>query len=204
MSSYLPSAAFVTSTDVTVLALRTFYILLAHFHLSEFALAVRYDRGNVGWRSFLISKPYCVAMTLALVEFKTELAVFGEAKTRALERCLVVGVFVCVFGEWLRKYAMITAGGAFTHVIQTYRRPRHVLVVDGPYAYARHPGYLGWFAWVVGTQVVLGNPACACGFAVVSYRYFVRRIAYEEAHLRRMFPDYDAYAARTPSWFPKV
>lgn len=204
MSSYLPSAAFVTSTDVTVLALRTFCMFLAHFHLSEFALAVRYDRGNVGWRSFLISKPYCVAMTLALVEFKTELAVFGEAKTRALERCFAVGVFVCVFGEWLRKYAMITAGGAFTHVIQTYRRPRHVLVVDGPYAYARHPGYLGWFAWVVGTQVVLGNPACAFGFAVVSYRYFVRRIAYEEAHLRRMFPDYDAYAARTPSWFPKV
>lgn len=37
------------------------------------------------------------------------------------------------------------------------------------------------------------------------WRYFKTRIAYEEVHLRRIFPDeYDAYRRRTPTWFPLI
>jgi uncharacterized membrane protein len=33
------------------------------------------------------------------------------------------------------------------------------------YRYVRHPGYLGWFIWAVGTQVLLANPVCTLLFA---------------------------------------
>lgn len=31
----------------------------------------------------------------------------------------------------------------------------------------RHPGYLGWMLWAIGTQVLLINPFCTLAFAVV-------------------------------------
>jgi protein-S-isoprenylcysteine O-methyltransferase len=111
---------------------------------------------------------------------------------------------MCVFGEWLRKSAMCTAGAAFTHLIQTRRRATHVLVTEGAYAYARHPGYLGWFIWALGTQLVLGNVASVAAFAVVTWVYFKRRITYEERHLRNMFSEYDAYAKRVRTWIPGI
>ncbi len=33
--------------------------------------------------------------------------------------------------------------------------------------YIRHPGYLGWLVWAVGTQILLANPICTIAFAVV-------------------------------------
>ena len=33
--------------------------------------------------------------------------------------------------------------------------------------YCRHPGYLGWFVWAVGTQLLLVNPLCLTGFSYV-------------------------------------
>lgn len=33
--------------------------------------------------------------------------------------------------------------------------------------YVRHPGYLGWYLWCVGGQLLLVNPLCTAGFACV-------------------------------------
>ena len=35
--------------------------------------------------------------------------------------------------------------------------------------FVRHPGYLGWFIWAVGTQVLLCNP-----LSMISFAYVVR------------------------------
>lgn len=36
-----------------------------------------------------------------------------------------------------------------------------------PFRYIRHPGYLGWLVWSVGTQVLLINPICTVLFGIV-------------------------------------
>jgi len=41
------------------------------------------------------------------------------------------------------------------------------------YRYVRHPGYLGWLIWAVGTQVLLTNPVCTLLFA-----YLVRAVSW--------------------------
>lgn len=58
-----------------------------------------------------------------------------------------------VFGECLRKAAMLTAGSNFNHVVQNEKSETHTLVTSGVYAWFRHPSYVGWFYWSIGTQV---------------------------------------------------
>jgi len=41
----------------------------------------------------------------------------------------------------------------------------------------RHPSYAGFFAWALGTQILLGNPIGTVVFAVVLWRFFSQRIA---------------------------
>lgn len=65
----------------------------------------------------------------------------------------VIGLLIIMVGEGLRKLAMLTARSNFNHLIQTYKEKGHVLVTHGIYAYMRHPSYVGWFIWTLGTQV---------------------------------------------------
>jgi hypothetical protein len=73
----------------------------------------------------------------------------------------------CGSGNTKRKELQVTAGPSFTHVIRHERQQGHHLVTHGIYHVVRHPGYLGWFVWSVGTQILLCNPFCAVGFAFV-------------------------------------
>lgn len=99
----------------------------------------------------------------------------------------------------------MTAAHNFTHCIQTQRRPAHNLVTSGVYAWLRHPGYAGWLAWAVGTQLLLCNPACALGFAAAAWRFFRGRVAYEDALLAAFFgPAWQQYHAAVPSGIPFV
>ncbi len=65
------------------------------------------------------------------------------------------GLVVVLSGEILRKLAMITAGTNFNHYVQQVKHDGHQLVTHGVYAISRHPSYVGWFYWSVGTQVGL-------------------------------------------------
>lgn len=64
-----------------------------------------------------------------------------------------MGVILCIVGEGFRKLAMLTAGRNFTHLIQFQKRAHHELITHGIYSLFRHPSYVGWFWWSVGTQV---------------------------------------------------
>lgn len=76
------------------------------------------------------------------------------------------------------------------------------LVTGGPYAFSRHPVYLGEIATALGV-----NLATAGWLGGVVVAYFVGaellRMRWEEGVLARAFPDdYPAYAARVPRYFP--
>lgn len=76
------------------------------------------------------------------------------------------------------------------------------LVTGGPYAFSRHPVYLGEIATALGV-----NLATAGWLGGVAVAYFVGaellRMRWEEGVLARAFPDdYPSYAARVPRYFP--
>mmetsp|Transcript_18687 Transcript_18687/g.52514 ORF Transcript_18687/g.52514 Transcript_18687/m.52514 type:complete len:196 (-) Transcript_18687:848-1435(-) len=181
--------------------LQLFGVLLAFYHVSEFTLAAVFMRQQLSWSSWLITKPYCLAMGTGLLEFWLESWLWPQLKQ--LTSISLLGLVLAVLGETIRKAGMVTAGRNFTHTIQSQKSPQHQLVTWGIYRFVRHPGYLGWFLWSVGTQVLLVNPFCAIGFAIVAWRFFKARLRYEEALLVNFFGlDYVDYRARTPTYIP--
>lgn len=76
-----------------------------------------------------------------------------------------------------------------------------VLKTGGLYRVVRHPIYSGIIALVVGASIRSGSfLVVACTVALIAW--FVLKARWEEDHLRRRYPDYDAYAARTPRFVP--
>ena len=183
---------------------RAFLASLATYHVSEYAIAWAYNRPLLSRDSWLLSTPYCVAMLAGCAEYALELALGFDA-SRRLESVRLLGLAMVVAGDALRKTAEITARHNFTHKIMTRRRAEHVVVRRGVYRHVRHPGYLGWFVWSVGTQVLLCNPACVVAFTVAAWRFFADRIPVEEEHLTRMLTGENAaYSAVTPTWIPGI
>jgi protein-S-isoprenylcysteine O-methyltransferase Ste14 len=75
------------------------------------------------------------------------------------------------------------------------------LVTAGPYALVRHPLYLAEEIGVIGiiaSQMSLESVL----LGLVHWAFQVRRMANEERVLRATFPEYAAYASKTPMLFP--
>ncbi|CAN6229440.1 unnamed protein product, partial [Urochloa humidicola] len=181
-----------------------FAVALVFFHGSEYVLAAAFHgRRNVTATSLLISKQYVLAMSFAMLEHLTEILIFPEIK----EYWFVsnIGLLMVLVGEIIRKVAVITAGRAFTHVIRIYHEDQHQLITHGVYRFMRHPGYSGFLLWAVGTQVMLCNPVSTVAFTFVLWRFFSKRIPYEEFFLRQFFgSEYEEYAWRVHSGLPFI
>jgi len=185
----------------------TFASALLFFHASEFLLARHFNPDLLSARSALVSRPYVLAMLCGLAEYAMGLWWLGperKAASGAAVASYAAGVLLVAGGEALRKAAICGAGRAFTHDIQRERRVDQVCT-RGVYAVVRHPGYLGWMLWAVGTMVLLANPVSAAAFFFAARRFFAARIPHEEALLRAMYGEaYAAYARRTPTWMPGI
>ncbi len=82
-------------------------------------------------------------------------------------------------------------------------KPDGALVVDGIYAYVRHPIYLGVIVVAFGWSVAMDSlyALIVAGIYVVFFDLKSRR---EEVWLREQYPDYAAYAAHTRKFVPYV
>ncbi|KAA8541478.1 hypothetical protein F0562_025441 [Nyssa sinensis] len=180
------------------------FLAIIFFHSSEYILAIAFHgRSNVTLRSLLISKIYLLAMICSLLEYFLEICFFPGLK----EHWWIsdFGLAMVVIGEIIRKMAIITAGQAFTHLIKINHDEHHKLVTHGVYRFVRHPGYCGFYIWSAGTQIMLCNPISTIAFAIVVWKFFSRRIPYEEYFLRQFFrSQYDEYAHQVPSGVPFV
>ena len=105
-----------------------------------------------------------------------------------------VGLVIFLPGAWLLSWSM----GVNPHFEKTVRiqtERGHRVVDTGPYAYVRHPGYVGFFGWMLAAPLLLGS-WCALGPAVLASIAIVVRTALEDRTLRAELEGYEAYAAR--------
>jgi protein-S-isoprenylcysteine O-methyltransferase Ste14 len=78
------------------------------------------------------------------------------------------------------------------------------LATTGPYAYVRHPQYVGFILVVFGFLLQWPTLLTLAMFPVLVWMY-VRLARTEEQEVRAAFGDvYDSYAVRTPAWFPRL
>ncbi|XP_063319925.1 protein-S-isoprenylcysteine O-methyltransferase [Pelmatolapia mariae] len=178
---------------------------LSFFHYSEYLVTAIINPRSLSLDSFLLnhSVEYTLAAVSSWVEFIVEKLTVPELKQ--LSWLSFLGLFMVLCGEGLRKAAMLTAGSNFNHIVQNEKAQSHVLVTTGVYAYFRHPSYVGWFYWSIGTQVMLCNPLCILAYTIASWRFFRERIEEEELSLIHFFAeDYVEYKKRVPTGLPFI
>ena len=78
------------------------------------------------------------------------------------------------------------------------------LATGGPYAYTRNPLYIGTLLVAAGLAVAASSLGLAILFAAVFLLVYLPVIQNEEQHLRKIFPEYAAYAERVPALLPRL
>ncbi|XP_072888188.1 protein-S-isoprenylcysteine O-methyltransferase isoform X2 [Hemitrygon akajei] len=178
---------------------------LSFFHYSEYFVTAVINPKSLSLDSFLLnhSAEYKLAAMSSWVEFTIEKLLFPDMKQ--VTWLSFLGLLMALFGESLRKAAMLTAGSNFNHIVQNEKAESHRLVTSGVYSWSRHPSYVGWFYWSIGTQVILCNPICIVGYTLASWRFFRERIEEEEMTLIQFFgEDYELYKKQIPTRLPFI
>ncbi|XP_018319589.1 protein-S-isoprenylcysteine O-methyltransferase isoform X2 [Agrilus planipennis] len=155
--------------------------------------------------SFVInhSMQYTIAAVSSWIEFAIETYFFPDLKT--MYWFSLLGLTMCILGDLFRKAAMLTAKSNFNHLVVCEKSEDHVLVTHGVYALCRHPSYVGWFYWSIGTQIILVNPFCIAAYTIVSWLFFKERILIEEITLLNFFGvQYCEYQERVGTGIPFV
>nr|CAD7447197.1 unnamed protein product [Timema bartmani]CAD7460502.1 unnamed protein product [Timema tahoe] len=178
---------------------------LSFFHYSEFLAVALNKPDSVTVDSFLLnhSFEYGAAAFASWAEFLIEQWLFPGLKQ--YYHVSMVGAAICTGGEVLRKLAMFTARTNFNHLVKSEYEEGHRLVTNGVYAWFRHPSYVGWFYWSLGTQLILLNPLCFLVYTVISWRFFHDRVWIEEITLLKFFgEDYYRYQQQVGTGLPFI
>jgi protein-S-isoprenylcysteine O-methyltransferase Ste14 len=107
-------------------------------------------------------------------------------------RSLAWGLPVSAVGLALRAWAT-------GHVEKNLR-----LAESGPYAYVRNPLYLGTLLVAAGFAIASRQWPLAALFGFVFLFIYLPAIELEEQHLRKLFPEFGAYAQRVPALWPTL
>jgi len=110
--------------------------------------------------------------------------------------CVAAGLVAA--GYLAATLALFRLGRSFS-ILPAARR----LVVDGPYAFVRHPLYLAEELAVIGMFMQYAGGAAAA-LVIVHFLLQLDRMRHEERVLAAAFPDYAVYAARTARLIPLI
>jgi protein-S-isoprenylcysteine O-methyltransferase Ste14 len=108
----------------------------------------------------------------------------------------VAGMCCIAAGCALSAYVLVWLGRSFSIMAEARR-----LVTGGPYAIVRHPLYVAEGLAVLGMVLLNWSLIVVLAFVIHCCLQY-RRMQNEEEILRAAFPEYAAYARRTPRWFP--
>jgi protein-S-isoprenylcysteine O-methyltransferase Ste14 len=110
----------------------------------------------------------------------------------------VVSALLLLLGNGLAVVILIRLGRSFSIMAEA-----RGLVTDGPYRLVRHPLYLAEQIAIAGAFIQFASPSAAL-LVLVQLAFQLQRMRNEEAVLARAFPDYAAYARRTPRLVPGI
>lgn len=107
---------------------------------------------------------------------------------------------------WLLGFAIFVAGWTlviwsmvvnpfFEKTVRIQTENEHRVIDTGPYAYVRHPGYVGFVGWIISTPLLLAS-AWAFLPALITVLLLMIRTALEDRTLRYELSGYKEYAHR--------
>ncbi|MBI4169120.1 MAG: isoprenylcysteine carboxylmethyltransferase family protein [Acidobacteria bacterium] len=142
----------------------------------------------------------CAFPLIASVLFLAELVVAGLDAGRfhwsdTVPPALQVIALAVVAASFGMVFWASSVNRFFSPVVRIQTERGHRLVMDGPYRYARHPGYAGMILGALCSAVALDSwwsllPAAAYGLGVL------HRARFEDLFLKQNLPGYREYAER--------
>ena len=137
-------------------------------------------------------KPYADAVARLRVPGGFLIVIVFAWFSRPTVRSMAIGIPLSVLGLAVRGWA----AGCLAKNRQ--------LATGGPYALVRNPLYIGTLLVAAGLATASRSPGLAALFVVVFLLIYLPVIQNEEQHLRKIFPEYAAYAERVPALFPRL
>jgi protein-S-isoprenylcysteine O-methyltransferase Ste14 len=137
-------------------------------------------------------KPYADAVARLRVPSGFLIVVVFGWFSRPTPQSMAIGIPLSLLGLALRAWA----AGCLAKNQQ--------LATGGPYAYTRNPLYIGTLLVAAGLAVASRSIGLAALFTAVFLLIYLPVIQNEEQHLRKIFPEYAAYAERVPSLIPRI
>jgi protein-S-isoprenylcysteine O-methyltransferase Ste14 len=108
-----------------------------------------------------------------------------------------VGLLLLIAGSTLRLWAIQQAGTAFIPHVKA--DSKHRLVTAGPYAYVRHPSYLGTLLSYLGIAVLFGSVIGTLALVLLVIPALIFRLVKEEQLLSQRFGEaWKKYENQTP------
>ena len=105
-----------------------------------------------------------------------------------------LGMVIFVPGETLLIWSMVV-NPFFEKTVRIQTDRGHRVIDTGPYAYVRHPGYVGFAGWLLSAPLLLGS-VWAFVPALLAVIGIVIRTALEDRTLQAELAGYPTYAAR--------
>jgi protein-S-isoprenylcysteine O-methyltransferase Ste14 len=106
----------------------------------------------------------------------------------------LLGYAIFVLGWTLFTWSMVV-NPFFEKAVRIQTNHGHRVIDKGPYAYVRHPGYMGFVGWLFSTPLLLAS-AWALVPTLIAVVLLVIRAALEDRMLRAELTGYTEYAAR--------
>lgn len=105
-------------------------------------------------------------------------------------------VGLCIFvGGWLVLTWSMTANPFFEKNVRIQTNHGHHVIDGGPYAYIRHPGYIGFSALLISTPLMIASTWTAVPALLIVVMLVVRTV-FEDRMLQAELPGYREYADR--------
>jgi len=207
VSAYIQAALFVLLTAVTLFAaagtveILGFWVYVAIFAAVMVASFAFLDPGLLrermrpgGQRPPLALRLFSLVLLLHLIVAGLDRGRFhwSDGVPAWLQ---VAGLVAVAAGYGLAFWAMLV-NRFFSSVVRIQSdRGQHV-IMTGPYAFIRHPGYLAGIVIMVASGVALGSWLAAATLIVLSLPFLLHRAITEDRVLHAELPGYRDYAAR--------
>jgi len=109
----------------------------------------------------------------------------------------LVGLFLTLWARWALGAMYGVSTGSFAPL-----QERHRLIQRGPYAFIRHPMYLGYWLVMLGVLLIY-RTWTPLGLLIMTVPSFHRRARREEISLEEMFGEaWQAYVKHVPMFLP--
>jgi len=158
------------------------------------ALIVRRMRSPIekGWDAiFTIT---VTAMLIAMVVVARHDLLTRDADLSPLGLYWLIGLCIFVFG-WAILIWSMAMNPFFESYVRIQTNHGHHVIDSGPYAYVRHPGYIGFSALLLSTPILLASVWTALP-SIIAVSALVTRTALEDRMLQSDLPGYREYAGR--------